>query len=241
MPSFPTVYVFAFTSLYAPVFLSTTTTLSLFPAVKSFASAVTVYLIFPSLSVTFAVIATWSVPAASTILLTISAEISALVPVTSALASVTFPAVSFVTITVTSAFSPEAVVAVTFFDSVVCSGLSSFFVSSDGVTVAALPEDELSEDELPEVFVSSFPSEDDASLCRYSTSTAPHPPSSCSTHTRSFTLFVLSSVKVTFGVCQSPHAVIAVVSPVNSTLSSSAFNICMVTSDCAPWAYASNV
>ena len=135
----------------------------------------------------------------------------------------------------------EAVVAVTFFDSVVCSGLSSFFVSSDGVTVAALPEDELSEDELPEVFVSSFPSEDDASLCRYSTSTAPHPPSSCSTHTRSFTLFVLSSVKVTFGVCQSPHAVIAVASPVNNTLSSSAFNICMVTSDCAPWAYASNV
>lgn len=48
----------------------------------------------------------------------------------------------FVTVTVTSAFSPEAVVAVTFFDSVVCSGLSSFFVSSDGVTVAVLPEDE---------------------------------------------------------------------------------------------------
>ena len=109
-----------------------------------------------------------SVPAAFAISAATSADNFALVPVTIAVASVTFPSLSLETLTVASIFSPDGVVAVTFLSSVVTSDLSSF-LSDAGVSVEGVDGVTVEEPELPE-------SDTSPTLYKKTSSTDPHAP-----------------------------------------------------------------
>ena len=151
------------TSSSAPVFLLTATTFKEVFGFTCFASIDTVYFALPLASFTSSLTLTSSVPAASFNCFTTSAEIVPLSDATVAVAAVTFPSLSFVTLTEASVLLSPAFISTLEVSIVDPSGFVSVVTSlllsapSFGLSVELLPElppdvDGVPEDEPPEVF-----------------------------------------------------------------------------------------